>query len=88
MDDIVVHGATMEVHDRRLKDVFQHLKDFNLVLNQQKCQVGVPEIEFLVIIFPDKEFDQSLQMWKRSGRQRHQNLSRNWQHSLEPQTIT
>ena len=33
--------------DVLIKDVFQRLKDFNLVLNQQKCQVRVPEIEFL-----------------------------------------
>ena len=47
MDDIVVHGATQESHDHRLKQVLQKLTDHKLTLNENKCIFSKRQVEFL-----------------------------------------
>lgn len=47
IDDILIHGPTNEVHDSRVSTVLKRLKEFNVLLNKEKCAFGVPEIEFL-----------------------------------------
>ena len=38
IDDILVHGCTVEEHDDRLMKVLQRLEQAALTLNQEKCQ--------------------------------------------------
>lgn len=47
IDDIVVHAPTKELHDVRLRKVFDRLREFKVTLNREKCQFAVPEIAFL-----------------------------------------
>ena len=47
MDDIVVHGATQEEHDRRLSAVLDWLQKHNVTLNNTKCVFGSEEVQFL-----------------------------------------
>ena len=47
MDDIVVHGATQEEHDRRLSAVLDSLQNHNVTLNSTKCVFGSEEVQFL-----------------------------------------
>lgn len=47
IDDILVHGPNQEVHDSRVSAVLKRLKEFNVLLNKEKCALGLPEIEFL-----------------------------------------
>ena len=45
-DDILVHGATREEHDRSLENVLFRLQDKNLTVNPAKCLLGVSELDY------------------------------------------
>lgn len=47
IDDILVGGTDQADHDIRLKKVLQKIKQFNLSLNNQKCEYNKTEIEFM-----------------------------------------
>ena len=47
MDDILVHGCTIEAHDCYLDKVLQHLSERTLTLNKEKCVIAAREVEFL-----------------------------------------
>lgn len=47
LDDVMVFGSTEKEHDLRLAALLQRLKEFNLQLNTQKCQINVTSLEFL-----------------------------------------
>ena len=47
LDDILVHGRTMEEHDERLEQVFRRIEKHNLSLNPVKCQFTLSEIQYL-----------------------------------------
>ncbi|XP_055622556.1 uncharacterized protein K02A2.6-like [Toxorhynchites rutilus septentrionalis] len=47
LDDIYVEGEDKEEHDTRLKIVFDRLNKRGVVLNHQKCIIGVSELQFL-----------------------------------------
>lgn len=46
IDDIVVHAPTKALHDQRLRKVLDRLREFNVILNREKCKFGVNEIQF------------------------------------------
>ena len=45
-DDILVHGATREEHDRSLENMLFRLQDKNLTVNPAKCLFGVTELDY------------------------------------------
>ena len=47
LDNIVVHGATVESHDECLHRVFSALAKHHLTLNGEKCVFAAPAIEFV-----------------------------------------
>ncbi|KAL0150690.1 hypothetical protein M9458_053994, partial [Cirrhinus mrigala] len=47
LDDIVVHGPTVDIHNERLNKVFDTLAKHNLTLNAEKCLFAVPVIELV-----------------------------------------
>ena len=47
MDDILVHGCTIEAHDCYLDKVLQRLSERTLTLNKEKCVIAAREVEFL-----------------------------------------
>lgn len=47
IDDVVVAGETKEQHDRRLEEVLSVLRKNNAMLNEEKCLIGVKELEIL-----------------------------------------
>ncbi|XP_035901959.1 uncharacterized protein K02A2.6 isoform X2 [Anopheles stephensi] len=47
IDDIIVYGPDQEQHDERLKKVLQRLKEWNVLLNAEKCTYGVQQTKFL-----------------------------------------
>jgi len=47
IDDIIVWGNTKEVHDKRLNEVLQRIKENNLKLNENKCEICKEQITFL-----------------------------------------
>lgn len=47
IDDILIFGPTKEIHDKRVSNVLKRLKEFNVLLNKEKCAFGLAEIEFL-----------------------------------------
>lgn len=38
LDDIVVHGFSVEEHNERLKEVFKRLRETQLEVQPRKCQ--------------------------------------------------
>ena len=46
MDDILIHAATLEVHDNRVRAVLRRLQDARVTLNQ-KCEFARKRITFL-----------------------------------------
>uniref|UniRef100_A0A3B1ITQ0 Gypsy retrotransposon integrase-like protein 1 n=1 Tax=Astyanax mexicanus TaxID=7994 RepID=A0A3B1ITQ0_ASTMX len=47
MDDILIHAATMEEHDRRLEMVMQRIETAGMKLNREKCSIRQNELRFL-----------------------------------------
>ncbi|XP_040159183.1 uncharacterized protein K02A2.6-like [Anopheles arabiensis] len=47
IDDIIVYGSHRDEHDKRLTKVLQRLKEWNVVLNADKCVYGVSEMRIL-----------------------------------------
>ena len=47
LDDILIFGSTQEEHDRCLNDTLEKLKEFNLTINEKKCEFSKTELKFL-----------------------------------------
>ena len=47
IDDIVVHGRTQEIHDKRLHQVLDSLEKANITLNLDKCEFNKSQIKIL-----------------------------------------
>lgn len=47
IDDILITSATPEEHLNHLRTVFQHLSQYGIFINPNKCTFGVSELEFL-----------------------------------------
>lgn len=47
MDDFLIYGETVEIHDARLKALMRRFEDLNVRLNESKCEFRKPEVEFL-----------------------------------------
>lgn len=47
LDDIYVEGENLEQHNTRLNKVYERLQSRGVVLNHDKCVIGVPEVQFL-----------------------------------------
>lgn len=54
LDDVVVFGSSREEHDLRLEQLQKRLDEYGVLLNNQKCVYGVPEIEFLGHVLNEK----------------------------------
>ena len=46
-DDIIVHGATPEEHDKRLRVALQRSREAKVKINDKKCKFGLPEVTYL-----------------------------------------
>ncbi len=49
-DDIVVHGKSVEEHDRSLYMLLKRLEEKKLTVKQDKCKIGMNEIQFMGLI--------------------------------------
>ncbi|KAL9967186.1 hypothetical protein ACROYT_G025364 [Oculina patagonica] len=47
LDDVIVHAATEEEHDRRFENVVRVLSSKGLTLNRDKCQFKMSHLEFM-----------------------------------------
>ena len=47
MDDILIHGASEEEHDIRLKKVLERLQQAGVTLNAEKCEFRTNKVKFL-----------------------------------------
>ena len=47
LDDVLVASATPEEHVQHLEQTLQRLEQHGLVLNGEKCVLGVSEVEYL-----------------------------------------
>ena len=46
-DDIIVHGATHDQHDKRLRKVMMRVRECDLTLNLEKCQFSMSQLTFM-----------------------------------------
>ncbi|XP_013140043.1 PREDICTED: uncharacterized protein K02A2.6-like, partial [Papilio polytes] len=51
VDDIVVWGANIDEHDRRLKALLDRAREVGIKFNRQKCEFAVKQINYLGHIF-------------------------------------
>jgi hypothetical protein len=54
IDDILVHAATREDHDEKLKEVLKRIHDAGMTLNRGKCEIGVKEVKYLGYVVLEK----------------------------------
>ena len=47
IDDVLIASSSEEEHHQHLKQVFDRFKDYGVVINPSKCQLGVPSLQFL-----------------------------------------
>lgn len=47
IDDILIWGKTKQEHDKRLKNVFDRLRQENVKLNKDKCKIDVQQLKYL-----------------------------------------
>ena len=47
IDDVLIHGETMQEHNVRLKAVLTKLKEIGLKLNKDKCQIAQQSVKYL-----------------------------------------
>ena len=78
MDDVFIHGTTMEEHDQRVEEVMERIKRSGMTLNN-KCEFSKTSIKFLgFIILTREEFTQILQRSLRYPSSRYRRMSRNY----------
>ena len=53
-DDIIVHAKSVEEHDRALEQVLKTLKEKNLTLNKDKCQLHMSQLEFMGFVLSER----------------------------------
>ena len=53
-DDVIVHGADQEMHDKRLHAVLRRLRERGLTLNREKCQFNMNRLVFMGILLTEK----------------------------------
>jgi len=54
MDDILVHGADQEEHDRRVRATLYCLQEAGITLNIEKCQFFKTSVKFLGSIIDEQ----------------------------------
>ena len=47
IDDVLVHGSIIELHDYKLQKVLERLSEAGVALNNDKCTFRVPKMNFL-----------------------------------------
>ena len=47
IDDVLVISANAEQHEEHLRAVFQRLSEHGIIINPDKCELGVPQLNFL-----------------------------------------
>ena len=47
VDDILIHGSTMSIHNQRVKQVLDRCREINLKLNRSKCRIGMSEVNYV-----------------------------------------
>jgi hypothetical protein len=47
LDDIIAASSSQDEHRLHLRQLFERLRQFGLVINAEKCQFGVTKVEFL-----------------------------------------
>ena len=53
-DDIVVHGPTKEIHEQRLRQTLNRLRESNLTLNPEKCKFKMNKLVFMGMLLSEK----------------------------------
>ena len=47
IDDIIIYSQTPEEHERHLQMVFEKLREYNMKLGGDKCEIGCDKIDIL-----------------------------------------
>lgn len=57
LDDILIHGTTLNECHENVRKVFSRLSDFNVKVNEQKCKFYQESVEFLGYLITSKVID-------------------------------
>ena len=47
MDDMLIGSKSLEEHEQHLREVLSRMEEHGIVLNGEKCMLGVSEVQFL-----------------------------------------
>ena len=47
VDDVLIGSKSLEEHEQHLREVLSRMAEHGIVLNGEKCVLGVPEVQFL-----------------------------------------
>ena len=47
MYDVLIRSKSLEEHEQHLREVLNTMVEHSIVLNREKCVLGVPEVKFL-----------------------------------------
>ena len=47
VDDVLIGSKSLEEHEHHLREVLSRMAEHGIVLNGEKCVLGVPEVQFL-----------------------------------------
>ena len=47
VDDVLIGSKSLEEHEQHLREVLSRMAEHSVVLNREKCVLGVPEVQFL-----------------------------------------
>ena len=47
VDDVLIRSKSQEEHVQHLTEVLSRLEEHGIVLNGEKCRLGVPKVQFL-----------------------------------------
>ena len=54
IDDVVVHGANQQEHDKMLINVLKRLKECGMTLNKEKCKFNLSKIKFFGLVLSER----------------------------------
>ena len=47
VDDVLIGSKSLEEHEQHLREVLSRMEEHGIVLNGEKCVLGVSEVQFL-----------------------------------------
>ena len=88
IDDIIIYGATFQIHLVRMKQVFQRLRESSLKIKPEKCHFAIPKAKFLGHVVSDAGLATAEEKISKLKSGLHLKTLSYWEHFLDSPLIT